>query len=232
MAVDADEKTVIVNKLGRHAFYDINNEDRMHISGYEARKGGVSDGDFNFKACCNKTDGKRWQCKNEAADGHYLCEHHLSQLKSYATTAADDDDDEDNADDDSASRKLDKPSASTGRRGGRPRGAKKNSSSSSSAAAAANSSQFYYYSGFGPSWGKRRSGRAGDQQPRRPEGRAARGGPRPAPQRIGGGGIDYVGYNMEDEDDEAEEEEEEEDEDMGKKRTRKPVKARSLKSLM
>ncbi|XP_030468244.2 uncharacterized protein LOC115686953 isoform X2 [Syzygium oleosum] len=234
MAVDADEKTVIVNKLGGHAFYDINNEDRMHISGYEAHKGGDLNGDFNFKACCNKTDGKRWQCKNEAADGHYLCEHHLSQLKSYATAAADDDE-EDNADDDSASRKLDKSSASTGRRGGRPRGAKKNSSSSSSSsavAAAANSSQFYYYSGFGPSWGKRRSGRAGDQQPRRPEGRAARGGPRPAPQRIGGGRIDYVGYNMEDEDDDEEEEEEEEDEDMGKKRTRKPVKARSLKSLM
>ncbi|KAF8033281.1 hypothetical protein BT93_D2013 [Corymbia citriodora subsp. variegata] len=227
MALDAEEKTVIVNELQGRAFYNINNEDRMNIDGYEAKNGGDSDGDFSFKVCCNKTDGKRWQCKNEAADGHYLCEHHLSQLKSYTTTTTADDDDDDNdhnvaTADDSASRKLDKSSASTGRRGGRPRGAKKNSSSS---AAAANSNQFYYYSGFGPSWGKRRSGRAGDQ-PRRPEGRAGGGSPQPTPPRIGGEGIDYVDYDMD------EEEEEEDDRDSGKKRMRKPVKARSLKSLM
>ncbi|XP_010055102.1 uncharacterized protein LOC104443423 isoform X2 [Eucalyptus grandis] len=234
MAVDAEEKTVIVNELEGRAFYDFNNEDRMNISSYGAKNGGGSDGDFGLKVCCNKTDGKRWQCKKEAVDGHHLCEHHLSQLKSYATTTttADYDYDDHNAAnaDDSASRKLDRSSASTGRRGGRPRGAKKNSSSSAAAAAgAANSNQFYYYSGFGPSWAKRRSGRAGDQ-PRRPEGRAG-GSPQPTPPRIGGGGgIDYVDYDMEE--DEEEEDDHDDDGDSGKKRMRKPVKARSLKSLM
>ncbi|KAI3441776.1 uncharacterized protein J3R85_001810 [Psidium guajava] len=236
MAVDAEDKTVIVSKLEGRAYNRMNIEDRMNISSYEAKNGG----DFSFKVCCNKTDGKRWQCKKDAVDGHYLCEHHLSQLKSYVTTtataAADDDDDDDqdsnaaNADD-SASRKLDKSSsASTGRRG-RPRGAKKNSSAAATAAAA-NSNQFYYYSGFGPSWGKRRSsGRAGDQQ-RRPEGRAAGGSPQQTAARIGGEGTDYIDYGMDDEEEEEEEEEDNDDGDSGKKRMRKPVKARSLKSLM
>ncbi|XP_030548068.2 uncharacterized protein LOC115753558 isoform X2 [Rhodamnia argentea] len=240
MAVDAVDETIIVSKLGGRAYDRMNIEDRTNISSYEAQNGGDFDGDFSFKVCCNKTDGKRWQCKKDAVDGHYLCQHHLSQLKSYITTAAADEEEEEDDSNaayagDSASRKLDKSSASTGRRG-RPRGAKKNSSSSAAvaAAAAASSNQFYYYSGFGPSWGKRRSsGRAGDQ-PRRPEGRAG-GSPQPTPPRIGGEGIDYVDYHMDDDDEEVEEEEDDDDDDggdSGKKRMRKPVKARSLKSLM
>ncbi|XP_042474909.1 uncharacterized protein LOC122056997 [Macadamia integrifolia] len=35
--------------------------------------------------CCNKTDGKGWKCKKEAKRGRSLCEHHLSQPKSYYT---------------------------------------------------------------------------------------------------------------------------------------------------
>ncbi|KAF7826080.1 AAA-ATPase ASD, mitochondrial-like [Senna tora] len=65
--------------------------------------------------------------------------------------------------------------------------------------------EFYYYSGFGPSWGKRRGDRNGE----------------------GNDKMDKQEFNYEDDD-----EEEDANGDSGKKRMRKPVKARSLKSLM
>ncbi|KAL3722218.1 hypothetical protein ACJRO7_034569 [Eucalyptus globulus] len=205
MVADTKKKTVIDNKLKGHTFYNITKEDRMNINSYEATNGGDSDGDFSFKLCCNKTDSKWSQCKNEAVEGHYLCEHHLSRLKSYISTA----DGEDNTNaDDSASRKLDKSSTSTGHCSGQPRGAKNSSSS-----VAAKSNQFYYYSGFGPSWGKKRR-------------RGSRGSRRLTPLQISGKGIDYVVYDIDDEDDT------DDDKDSRKKRMRKPVKGRSLKSLM
>ncbi|KAL8530215.1 hypothetical protein ACS0TY_007319 [Phlomoides rotata] len=32
--------------------------------------------------CCSKTDGKSWHCQREASQGHSLCDHHLSLVKS------------------------------------------------------------------------------------------------------------------------------------------------------
>ncbi|XP_009757496.1 uncharacterized protein [Nicotiana sylvestris] len=78
------------------------------------------------------------------------------------------------------------------------------------------SSEFYYYSGFGPLWGKKRSHARTD--PATSDGHGAQSS---SSSQMDTEGFDYV----EDEDDE--------DEENGKiKRARKPIKARSLKSLM
>ncbi|KAJ4954486.1 hypothetical protein NE237_011269 [Protea cynaroides] len=75
------------------------------------------------KKCCNKTDGKGWKCKKEAKRGHSLCDHHLTQLKSYYT--------------------KNKNNYLSGR------GLKSNGKRSSSKMP---SSNYYYYTGFGPDW--------------------------------------------------------------------------------
>ncbi|KAF8012516.1 hypothetical protein BT93_I0619 [Corymbia citriodora subsp. variegata] len=154
----------------------------------------------------NRTGSKGWRRKDEAGDGNYLGKHHLLPLPCITSIA-----DEATANaDDSASGKLDKPSASTGPRSGRLRGANNSSSS-----IAVNSNQFFYYSGFGPSWGKRRRGRAG-------------GNPQPTPPWISCEESDYVDSDT----DEDEDDEDYDDRASRKKRMRKPVKARSVKSLM
>ncbi|KAI4369875.1 hypothetical protein MLD38_018272 [Melastoma candidum] len=152
---------------------------------------------------CAKTDGKSWECKREAKEGHNFCEHHISQLKSY-----------------SSGKGGAVPKPATLKRAGpvRVRAARKKKSddsssscSSPSSSSASRSSQYYYYSGFGPSWRKKRG-----ERPER-ESRASRGG------------------NARTSDLHMEDEAENEDEYKGegdRKRVRKPIKARSLKSLM
>ncbi|KAJ0110382.1 hypothetical protein Patl1_00481 [Pistacia atlantica] len=150
---------------------------------------------------CIKTDGKGWQCRNEAKDGYTMCDHHLSLTKSYGNNTS------------SFSKKPDKGIAV---RRGRAR-AKKGSSSSS------NPYEFYYYSGFGPLWGKRRGDKVNEGK--KVEDREVEDmnqqSKTPSSSQIED--IDFV----DDEDDE-----DDENGDSGKKRMRKPVKARSLKSLM
>ncbi|XP_052194058.1 uncharacterized protein LOC127802345 [Diospyros lotus] len=90
--------------------------------------------------------------------------------------------------------------------------------------AAANPNEFYYYSGFGPRWGKRRGSRG-------EEGGNSSAAAVAAPElKIDNDHpeIDYV------EDDESDDNEinGEGSNESGKKRVRKPIKARSLKSLM
>ncbi|KAJ8748998.1 hypothetical protein K2173_013438 [Erythroxylum novogranatense] len=118
----------------------------------------------------------------------------------------------------------------------RAKSAKKGSSSSNS-----NPYEFYYYSGFGPLWGKRRGG-GGDRGEANKTtdtksddaitGTTDNTTPSSSSSPIGdNNSFDYV----DDEEDEEEEEEELEDNengDISKKRMRKPVKARSLRSLM
>ncbi|KZV15797.1 hypothetical protein F511_02013 [Dorcoceras hygrometricum] len=147
--------------------------------------------------CC-KTDGKSWKCRRQAAEGNSLCDHHLSMVRSYSSSAH-------------TTAKCSSKPVSEGRR--RPRVKKPTMPSSS------NPYEFYYYSGFGPRWGKKRGGDSS-------KGDAAE-------------SLDR-GHYMEpsilsETDDEFEHDEEDinEDEDQnGKKRTRKRVKARSLKSLI
>lgn len=153
--------------------------------------------------CC-KTDGKSWQCRREAAEGNSLCEHHLSLIKSYSSVAH------------HAAKKSVKPAVETQRRT-RP---KKDPASSSS-----NPYEFYYYAGFGPRWGKRR----GETRKNSINGSSM-------PKNLGDAKVEdqqapaasYIDFDF----DEYEDEDEEENRDNGKKRMRKPIKARSLKSLL
>ncbi|KAL7151622.1 hypothetical protein ABFS83_04G044100 [Erythranthe nasuta] len=166
--------------------------------------------------CC-KTDGKNWQCKNEASRGNSMCEHHLSQVKSYSNPT----------------KKSGKPAAEAPpppppppSRRARP---KKSSASSS-----ANPYEFYYYSGFGPRWGKKR-------------GEINKDGGRNIMPENARNEQEMMAAVGEEDSDEVEYEEEDEEENNnnnntnninnnnnnnGRKRVRKPIKARSLKSLM
>uniref|UniRef100_A0A5B7BI79 WRC domain-containing protein n=1 Tax=Davidia involucrata TaxID=16924 RepID=A0A5B7BI79_DAVIN len=143
--------------------------------------------------CC-KSDGKGWQCRREAKEGHSLCDHHLAQLRNYNSLGHLSS---------KKSEKLPEKAAATICR--RPRLPLKKASSGS------NPHEFYYYSGFGPLWGKKR----GNTKPPKVEPALIEIATPPSSPEL-----DYV------------EDDEEEEGDAGKKRSRKPIKARSLKSLM
>ncbi|KAI0513937.1 hypothetical protein KFK09_009969 [Dendrobium nobile] len=160
---------------------------------------------------CKKTDGKGWHCKRLAQSPHSLCSYHLTQLRSYRT-------------------RFDDQVSGDHR--------KKYAFSVDSGGSASN--YYYYYSILGPWWGKRRG---------------------PVTESSEGNeenGISSKDCNVKSADSEAavdvnavEEEEEDDDEDYGesfgnvtylqkkkktkrmiKRKGRKPVKARSLKSLL
>ncbi|KAG7025993.1 hypothetical protein SDJN02_12491, partial [Cucurbita argyrosperma subsp. argyrosperma] len=95
---------------------------------------------------------------------------------------------------------------------------------SAAAVGGSNPYEFYYYSGFGPQWGKKRQERGGGSS----ENTMGIRSNATTPSEINSADLDYV----EEEDDDDDEEEEDGEGDGGKKRMRKPVKARSLKSLM
>lgn len=160
---------------------------------------------------CNKSDGKGWQCRKAAKEGHALCEHHLAQLRSY------------NSSNQSSSRKLDKPAADrpSGRRRGR--GLKKPPS---------NPNEYYYYSGFGPLWGKKRGG----SKPESNRNDLKTESPPSYSSQIDSPDDSDKKFEQEYQHDDDEEDDDivdEEDNGEGaKKRSRKPIKARSLKSLM
>ncbi|KAF7154417.1 hypothetical protein RHSIM_Rhsim01G0164400 [Rhododendron simsii] len=166
--------------------------------------------------CC-KTNGKSWKCKKEASKGHSLCEHHLAhQLRDYNSLPAHPS---------AAAKKLEKPAAIAPiRRRGRPR---KVRAPHPPPPAAANPYEFYYYSGFGPRWGKKRGVSSHVPKPDRVEKEEIVSGIVPhsslAPSsEIESDEFDYV-----------EDEEEENNLNVKKmRRGRKPIKARSLKSLM
>ncbi|XWS32151.1 hypothetical protein CRYUN_Cryun23aG0136400 [Craigia yunnanensis] len=127
-------------------------------------------------------------------------------------------------------KKAQKNNQLTGSRRGRARAAKKGSSSAS------NPTEYYYYSGFGPLWGKRRRGsdRIDEISNNIIEAKEVENNiaittqnnttPSSSSQIDNKEEFDYVDDEEVDEDDD--------NEDSGKKRTRKPIKARSLKSLM
>ncbi|CBI40435.3 hypothetical protein VitviT2T_023841 [Vitis vinifera] len=160
---------------------------------------------------CNKSDGKGWQCRKAAKEGHALCEHHLAQLRSY------------NSSNQSSSRKLDKPAdrPSVRRRG---RGLKKPPS---------NPNEYYYYSGFGPLWGKKRGGSKPESNRNElktespPSYSSQIDSPDDPDQKI-----EEEHHHDDDDEDDDDMVDEEENGESAKKRNRKPVKARSLKSLM
>ncbi|KAL4325170.1 hypothetical protein GQ457_11G001360 [Hibiscus cannabinus] len=113
----------------------------------------------------------------------------------------------------------------TGTRRGRARTSRRDSTSAS------HPYEFYYYSGFGPSWGKKRRG-----------GYKVKGISRNhfEPKEVENNGSVITAQNNSalssssqiDDNEEFDYVDDEENGDSGKKRTRKPIKARSLKSLM
>ncbi|XP_020591223.1 uncharacterized protein LOC110032053 [Phalaenopsis equestris] len=162
---------------------------------------------------CKKTDGKGWHCKRPAQSPHSLCTYHLTQLRSYRARF-----------EDHVSSDYRKKSAATVDCGG------------------AASSYYYYYSILGPWWGKRRGPVNGSSDWN---------------EDCGGKSTDNEthavacdnGEEEAEEEEAVEEQEEEEEEEDGesrgdviykkkkkkrviKRRGRKPVKARSLKSIL
>ncbi|PHT55700.1 hypothetical protein CQW23_04186 [Capsicum baccatum] len=190
----------------------------------------MEDGDNNVKTMCVKNDGKGWQCSREAKRGYNLCEHHFVQGKKHCssnnsaqysttTTAAD------GANSDTEIKQTVAVEAEpTPSFRGRPHRPKKSSSS-----------EYYYYSGFGPLWCKKRgpSTVKNNNNTAPPVAGAAaiysshdsttQGGQSSSPQ-MDNEGVEHV----EDDGDDAEEVEN----CKLIKRARKPIKARSLKSLM
>ncbi|KAI4355109.1 hypothetical protein L6164_003913 [Bauhinia variegata] len=175
---------------------------------------------------CQKTDGKGWQCKNQAKDGQSFCEHHLSLLRSYNSGSYNNNNPSKKAVVAAAA------AAAAGVRRARARAAKKSTSS--------NPYEFYYYSGFGPLWGKRRGDRNGEGTKNESKilenstitDTKATAATNVSPSATAStpsssSQIEHEGFDYVDDD-----EEDDTNGDSSKKRMRKPVKARSLKSLM
>ncbi|KAL5727294.1 hypothetical protein ACHQM5_000507 [Ranunculus cassubicifolius] len=163
---------------------------------------------------CGKIDGKGWQCKNEAKQGEQLCEHHMIQLQSYQYKY------------NYSSRKSTqgKPSKTVV-----AANRKRNKGRVSSTSPA----DFYFYAGFGPSWRKKRRGDENSDQLKLEDMEIVE----DDIEQVGSSSVvqlndaycddnhdDFI-YDFDSDDDE-------EEETNGKKRIRKPIKARSLKSLL
>ncbi|KAG8370826.1 hypothetical protein BUALT_Bualt13G0023800 [Buddleja alternifolia] len=164
---------------------------------------------------CGKTDGKSWQCRREAAKGNSLCEHHLSQLRNY-----------NNSSNHSINKKLEhfvgdqthkKHEKLVEPGGGQRRPRPKKAPSSS------NPHEFYYYSGFGPRWGKKR----GEVSKNNVGSNVSRNLDNESNSLMLSQFDEEIDYDDEEDDDE-----DEENGEKRKKKARKPIKERSLKSLM
>ncbi|MQL77488.1 hypothetical protein Taro_009866, partial [Colocasia esculenta] len=211
---------------------------------------------------CKKSDGKGWHCKRPAQHPHSLCEYHLNQVRSYygngvgtghavhhhqqallkAQDAA-------LVPDNKKKNKKKKTATTTGKKDSCSHGHKSSGGTGGRSRRKPESDFFYYYSGFGPWRGKRRCGggesdrgdrasssnvdaRDGDDEQRDAAEAAPRDGlPTPtvhdqAPDDLDDDdedmdGGDHVG-GRDGGDDVA----------AGRRRARKPIKARSLKSLL
>ncbi|KAK7292703.1 hypothetical protein RJT34_15555 [Clitoria ternatea] len=201
---------------------------------------------------CVGVDEKGWPCKNEARQGQSLCQHHLSLFRSFNNNNG--------AGSKKAVTALGVPATGAGATSTTSRRHKPRPAAKKTAAAAApttsNPNEFYYYSGFGPLWGKRRGDRNGgeggsnsrnsgcdgenlnsamvvyeDNVAARDDDVVKVNNNNDNVRNVGSvsGMVDELEYEDDDDDDDDDQEEED---DSGKKRMRKPVKARSLKSLM
>ncbi|XP_073302718.1 uncharacterized protein [Primulina huaijiensis] len=162
--------------------------------------------DSSIILCC-KTDSKCWQCRREAAKGNSLCEHHLLMFRNYSNYKYSAH---------SPTKNSEKSSVETRGRG-RPRSKKR------SAPSLSNPNEFYYYSGFGPRWGKKR----GEVSKNMNEELNMPNNDLEDHDQAASSLCDVEDDRLDEDDDE-----EEKNEEIGKKRARKPIKARSLKSLM
>ncbi|CAA7390765.1 unnamed protein product [Spirodela intermedia] len=178
-------------------------------------------------ATCKKTDGKGWHCKREAQHPHSLCEYHLTQVRSYysnggcgggGAAAAHVHDQQtsrsspggiDGEQNEDKKRSLPKKKINKKDDGGGDSGAGRTRKPPTS-------DFYYYYSGFGPWWGRRRNGGGGVDQVTTVHDQA------PEDLDLDDEDTDDVGVLGDDDGDDV----------SGKRRGRKPIKARSLKSLL
>ncbi|XP_073300849.1 uncharacterized protein [Primulina huaijiensis] len=165
---------------------------------------GTSPKDDLINMCC-KTDGKSCQCRREAAKGNSLCEHHLIMVRGYSNNSAH-----------STTKNSEKSSVEA--RGGP--GIKKRAAQSLS-----NPYVFYYYSGFGPRCGKKRGevSKNINEEFNIPKNDLD-------DDNEASSSCDIEDVEIEDRDEY--EDEVEKIKAISKKKARKPIKARSLKSLM
>ncbi|XP_060194824.1 uncharacterized protein LOC132624021 isoform X1 [Lycium barbarum] len=163
-------------------------------------------GDNNITTMCCKNDGKGWQCNREAKKGHTFCEHHFAQVKKHYYSSSNSTHSTITIANNSDAKINSTPSSR-----GRPHRPKKSSSS-----------EFYYYSGFGPLWGKKRGPSSGkNNNAGEIYSSDCHGAQSSSSKMDNEDNFDYI----EDEDDD-------EVENCKIKKARKPIKARSLKSLM
>ncbi|BFG22025.1 hypothetical protein CerSpe_082990 [Prunus speciosa] len=203
-AVQMEQEPVADDKKGLNSkeLLDDDNEEEGRRSSY---------------ACCQKNDGKGWHCKKRAKLGQSFCNHHLSLLRSNHNTNI--------ASNNKGPREAVSKVLSAGARRSRAK-AKRGSSS--------NPYEFYYYSGFGPLWGRKRGGDKEKEEPKIDEDRVTTTTSTTPPTQSSSSQIDEKKFEYVDDDDD---DEDDFDDDVrsgesGRKRMRKPVKARSLKSLM
>ncbi|XP_008794283.2 nucleolin-like [Phoenix dactylifera] len=173
---------------------------------------------------CKKSDGKGWRCKRPANLPHSLCLYHLTQLRSYSYSHS----------------KVANPA-----NGGQFSVQKKKGDATGDGG---NMYYYYYYAGFGPCRRKRRGDKTDDvvngsdaaikEEEDDDEGKedSKYGDEDDAPVVAGddeeGGEDDGRAHGDDDDDDSGEDSSDEEKNRNRRKRGRKPVKARSLKSLL
>lgn len=185
---------------------------------------------------CQKNDGRSWQCKKEAKEGFLFCEHHIRRSYNCNNNVTS------NGNIPSDSLLSKKASAApaapakaiSGTRRARPKAVRKGASS-------ANPYEYYYYSGFGPKWGRKRGKKDEEEEEEEAKIEAAAENdgtssststenidPQPSPPHNidNGDQLDYMEDDFEDEDEDGSGEE------GGRRRMRRPVKARSLMSII
>ncbi|KAL5766245.1 hypothetical protein ACOSP7_016862 [Xanthoceras sorbifolium] len=184
---------------------------------------------------CSKSDSKGWQCKNESKRGHTLCNHHLHLLQSCNSRST-------------PKNVLSvRKSKNATVRHGQTRAAKKVSTSASNPY-----DDFYYYTGFGPYRGKNRGEIGGGEANKTMEGSTGQNNNFSDDKQVICIG-DEVDNNKDEKNDEVDNNKDEKNDEVAhmdkknnevadddgnkkdnnrRKRKRKPVKARSLLSIM
>ncbi|KAJ6792670.1 Uncharacterized protein M6B38_238910 [Iris pallida] len=194
---------------------------------YKKQNGDNNDvGGGRATGICKKNDGKGWHCNRPANPHRTLCDHHLTQLKSYSSTRYNNN----NSNGGEAVTAADVPRLKNHKKPDVPqvkrRRPKSSVTSHRSGGGGDGGGYYYYYSGFGPSRGK--SSR-GDKDAKLKE-----------ESRSPGGGSDAPIAGEEDDSDDDDDEDDDTNDgnveiykgNIRKKRGRKPIKARSLKSLL
>ncbi|XP_050387666.1 uncharacterized protein LOC126803968 [Argentina anserina] len=199
----------------------------------------MAPGDDKVIVRCQKNDGRSWQCKKEAKEGFLFCDHHIRRSSYNNNVSSNGNILPSNF---VSSKKDSAAPAKTldGTRRTRPKAAKKGPNP-------ANPYEFYYYSGFGPKWGRKRGkkGKAEEEDDENYEegtnniaeaaaenvaasasSSSGNTDPQPSsPHNVGNGDqLDYMEDDFDDEDGS--------DEEGGPRRMRRPVKARSLMSII